>query len=70
MTVVPPLTPHTSPVPGSTVATPVLLLLHAPGPVASLSVMNELTQTAPGPVIDAGNGFTVTVAVAAQILIE
>ena len=42
------------------VATAVLLLLHVPEGVASLSVVVKPAQTAIVPVIDAGNGLTVT----------
>ena len=60
-------TPVTSPeVP--IVATPVLTLLHVPPGVASVNVVDEVGQIINDPVVPiaAGNGFTVTVLVAAQ----
>ena len=44
-----------------------LLLVQKPKGVASLNVITELTHTDGGPVITAGNGLTVIVAVAAQV---
>ena len=46
----------------------VLLLLQVPPVVASLKVMDDPTHTAVGPVIVAGEGFTVTVVVAKQLV--
>lgn len=51
-------TPVTTPVVGSTVALPVLLLLHTPPVVASLSAMVDPLHAVVGPVI-AGSVFTV-----------
>ena len=48
------------PVVEPTVATAVLLLLHMPPGVTSLSVVEKPGQTLVVPVIDAGFGFTVT----------
>jgi len=48
------------------VASAVLLLLQVPPPVASVSVIEEPTQTAVGPPIAAGKGFTVTIFVRLQ----
>ena len=48
------------------VATDVLLLLQLPLPVASLSVDREPAQTLVPPVIDAGEGLTVTEVVREQ----
>ena len=53
MVAVPPDTPLTTPVNAPTVATEVLLLLHAPQPVASLRVIVEPVHTTVGPVIAA-----------------
>jgi hypothetical protein len=44
-------------------ATPVALLLHAPPVVASLNVVIEPAQTDKVPVMEDGNGLTVTTAV-------
>jgi hypothetical protein len=66
MVAVPPLTPVTTPVDGSTVATAASLLLHVPPPVASLSVLVAVAQKVVVPVIAAGADgvvFTVTLAV-------
>ncbi len=54
------------PVPAPTVATPGLLLVHAPPPLASFSVVLAPTQTPVVPVIAAGNGLTVSTLVAKQ----
>ena len=59
-------TPVTIPLLIPTVATDVLLLVHVPPAVGSLIDMVAPTQTAVGPVIVPGSGFTVTVIVAAQ----
>ena len=64
--VVPANTPLTTPVPPPTVATKVLLLVHAPNPVASDKEVVKPAQTFVVPVIAAGNGFTVTNAVMTQ----
>ena len=56
----PTVTPLTSPVTGSTVATEVLLLLHVPGVEASLRNTVLPRQKFNEPVIGDGNGFTVT----------
>ena len=65
-----PDTPVTSPVTGSTVATPVLLLVQNPPVVPSLNLITEFTHTLDGPVIATGTGLTVTVAVAGQAPME
>ena len=57
---VPAPTPVTRPVP-STVAFGVLLLVHNPPPVTSLSCVVNPTHTLVVPVIDEGKGFTVIV---------
>ena len=59
---VPNATPVTTPAFTSTVAFDKSLLLHVPLAVASLSAMAALTHTLFGPVIAAGNGLTVIVA--------
>lgn len=58
----PPVTPLTIPVDASTVATPVLLLLHVPPLVASLSFTVLPAHTDVPPVTGA-TGFTDTVVV-------
>lgn len=60
MVAVPAATPVTIPVPDPTVAITVLLLLHAPPVVASLSVVVWLTHAVVAPVIADGSAFTVT----------
>lgn len=60
MVAVPFNSPFTIPVPAPTVATVLLLLLHAPPPVL-LSVVALPTQTLDEPAIAVGNGFTVTI---------
>ena len=65
MVEVPDAIPLTTPVPGATVATVVVLLLHVPPP-ASLNVVVEPRHTDAVPVIDEGNGLTVTIVVAIQ----
>ncbi len=62
MDVVSPLTPVTEPVAELTVATAVLLLVHVPPGVASLSVIDENIHTleSMGAMICAGNGLTNT----------
>ncbi len=62
---VPAVTPVTTPAPAGTVEN-ALLLLQVPPTVASVNVVVKPTQTAIGPDIAAGNGLTVTVAVAIQ----
>src|ERR1019366_9069008 len=62
---VPGAMPETTPV-LPTVATAVLLLLHVPPGVASVSVVVLPAQTVAVPVTDDGNAFTVTVAEAVQ----
>jgi len=57
---VPPLTPVTIPEEELMVATPVLLLLHTPPPVALLNVMLAPGHTADVPVMAAGAAFTIT----------
>ena len=63
ITEVPDDTPVTTPVAGSTVATAGVALLHVPPAVASPNVVVDPTHTERVPVIAAGNGLTVTVAV-------
>jgi hypothetical protein len=43
------------------VATVVVLLIHVPPVVASLSVLHSPAQTVVGPVIPTGTGFTVPI---------
>jgi hypothetical protein len=62
MVAVPAATPVTIPV-EPTVAIVVLLLLHVPALVASAKPVVNPVHTTFVPVIAAGNGFTVTVAV-------
>ncbi len=64
MVAVPPETPVTTPVPEATVAMPVFVVVHVPGPLASLSVVVSNGQTNVVPVILEGNATTVTTAVA------
>ena len=59
--------PVITPVVSPAVATAVLLLLHVPPPGVSNKLEVKPEQTVFVPVIAAGNGFTVTIAVAAQI---
>jgi hypothetical protein len=66
MTDVPTDTPFTTPVPDPTVATVVLLLLHAPPAVALLREVVEPTHELPLPVINS-IGFTRTEAVTIQL---
>ena len=63
MVEVPAATPLTTPVPGTTVATVVILLLQVPPP-ASLNVVVEPAHTDAIPVIDEGKALTVTVVTA------
>jgi len=51
------------PAKGATVAAPPMLLLHEPPVDASNNVVGTPKHTMAAPVIGAGNGFTVTVAV-------
>lgn len=62
MVEVPDATPETIPELEPTVATPVLLLVHNPPP-ASLSVVIEPAHTSAVPLIDDGDGLTVTTVV-------
>jgi hypothetical protein len=52
------------------VATAVFVLLHVPPDVTSESVIDEPRHTDGGPVITAGSGLTVTIAVVAQVVAE
>jgi hypothetical protein len=61
-----PLIPLTTPVPATTVATAVLLLLHVPPGLVLLSVVVCPTQVVSEPVIAFGGGFTVTVVIRVQ----
>ena len=61
--VVPWETGVTAPPPDPIVATPVLLLIQVPPPVASERARDEPIHTALPPVIVNGNGFTLTVVV-------
>ena len=63
---VPALTPDATPLKEPIVATAMLLLLHVPPIVASLSVVVLPTQTAVTPVIAAGSGLTVIIVVVRQ----
>jgi hypothetical protein len=58
--------PVATPVPGSTVATAVLLLVHVPPP-PSINDVVAPAQTLSAPVIGAGDVFTVTVVVAFEV---
>ena len=58
--------PVTRPVVEPIVACPVLLLVQVPPAVASDKVAVEPIQTVVEPVMAAGNGFTVTTAVASE----
>ena len=60
---VPADTPVTTPLVMPIVAMPVALLLQVPGALASVSVVVSPAHTSSVPVITAGNGFTVTIAV-------
>jgi hypothetical protein len=51
----------------TTLAIPVLLLLHMPPVVASLSRVASPTQTAVTPLIEEGEGLTVTIAATVQV---
>ena len=62
------LTPVTTPVPEFTVAIAVLLLLHTPGPDASVNAMVAPGQTGILPVTGNGGAITWTVAVATQVV--
>ena len=66
MVEVPEDTPVTIPVEEPIVAMPVLPLVQVPLAVASLKVVVNPAQTTAVPVIDDGNGFTVTTTVAIQ----
>jgi hypothetical protein len=66
MVVVPVERPVTIPLVASTVAIDILLLLQVPVEVASLSVIVDPGHTDEAPVIAAGRGFTVAMAVATQ----
>ena len=58
--VVPAVAPVTTPVPVPIVATAVLLLLHTPNGVVLARAVVALIHTLVVPVMDAGNGLTVT----------
>jgi hypothetical protein len=60
---VPADTPTTLPLVDPTVATEVLLLVHVPPEVRSVSVLEDPTQTLVVPAMAAGSAFTVTGAV-------
>lgn len=66
ITAVPHPTPVTSPTVGITGATAVLLLLHEPPGVASVSVLDPPRQKLVVPVMAAGFGYTNTVIVVRQ----
>ena len=61
-------TPVTTPVPDTTVATPVLLLLHVPEGVVLASVVVSVSHTDCVPVMLFGNGSIVTTVVAIQLV--
>jgi hypothetical protein len=63
---VPEDTPVTTPVPLTTVATPVLALAHVPPVVPSVKVMVEPTHTGEDPRIVDGVVLTVTIVVVIQ----
>ena len=58
--------PVTTPEPEPIVAWAGLLLLHTPFEEVSLKVIEDPRHTLPGPVMGAGEGFTVTVVVFTQ----
>ena len=60
--------PVTTPVPKPTLAVPDALLVQLPGVVASLNVVVRPEHTVRVPVIAAGNGLTVTIAVIIQVV--
>ena len=62
----PDATPVTTPVPDTTVASAVLLLVHAPPPVALVRVVVRPIHTFGVPLMDAGSGLTVTGVVVIQ----
>ena len=62
----PPLIPCARPLTKSIVATPVALLLHKPGPLASVYKLYPLIQINGLPTMGAGAGFTVTSVLVAQ----
>jgi hypothetical protein len=64
MLAVPPDAPVTIPEPLPTVATAGFVLLHVPPVTVLLKVISNPWQTADGPVIAGGEGYTVTVVVA------
>ena len=66
---VPADTPVITPVKELAVAIPVLPLAHVPPP-ASLKAVDKPAQTAAIPVIDEGNGLTVTFKVAMQPVVS
>lgn len=66
----PTLIPETMPVEDPTTAIAVELLLHVPPGVLLLSVVVLPLHTSVVPVIAAGNGFTVTVAVVKPVPIS
>ena len=66
MIVVPVATLVTVPFNEPTVAAAVLLLLHTPPPMASLSVVVSFVQTEGAPIIPVGERLTVIVVVALQ----
>ena len=66
MTGFPVATPVTTPVPGTTVASDPLLLVHEPPPVPLANVVVAPIHTFAAPVIDAGFGFIVRLAVTIQ----
>ena len=63
ITDVPLVIPFTSPLDDPIVTTPVLLLVQVPPVFASLSVVADPEHTAELPVMETGNGLTVTTAV-------
>ena len=66
MVAVPAATPLTSPLPLTTVATPVLLLAHVPPPVVEDNREVEPAHIVVAPVIVAGSALTVYTAVLAH----
>jgi hypothetical protein len=65
---VPSVKPETIPEEDPIVATDVLLLIHVPLGVTSVSATVEPKHTPVGPPIAAGSGFTVTTAVAIHVV--
>jgi hypothetical protein len=68
--VVPVIIPETIPEAAPIVATAGLLLLHVPGAVASVRVIVVPGHNAVGPIIGAGSGLTVIVALPVIVAVQ